>query len=65
MFRIGCYTGRVYEAEKFSAKDIRECAAVIQTDLSEFSGSLEATASQLHERCKNCLGCEEAKRDKR
>lgn len=65
MFRIGHYTGTVYDADKVSLRDIHECCSVVQAELVEIEGRLGEIAADLRSRCKNCRGCPEARKEKK
>lgn len=62
MFRIGHFTGRVYNGDDVPLKDIKECCSLIPDKLTEVKVKLEEVAANLHHRCANCRGCEEARK---
>ena len=61
MFRIGFFTGRVYEDDKTSLKDIHECCAQVQEEQRDY---IDDIAQTLHEKCDGCHGCEESRKKK-
>lgn len=64
MFRIGHFTGRIYNGDEVPLKDIKECCSLIPEELTEVKVKLEEVAADLHKRCANCRGivCEEARK---
>ena len=62
MFRIGHFTGRIYNGDEVPLKDIKECCSLIPEELTEVKVKLAEVAADLHQRCSNCRGCEEARK---
>ena len=64
MFRIGHYTGAIYNVDNVSLKDIHECCSMIEKEPAEIGTTINEIAADLHKKCIKCLGCEEAKKKK-
>ena len=62
MFRIGHYTGAIYDVDKVSLKDIHECCSLIEKEPAEMKERIDEIAADLHGRCANCFGCEESRK---